>query len=175
MLVNRHGVLPISRVGCCLNGGWFAEYGSGRFLGGVVGGGFVVAGDTEASPAANFAAAEVEAVGADSVLPLADDLSEGGASLAFCPSAHAEVVAAVLKLGEEGADTIGELFASSDVDGALAAGDAVGNPEVGAVAGGAACAVGCDDGAALGEDFGVVLDEVDGGHRSDSECEELGG
>jgi hypothetical protein len=81
----------------------------------------------------------------------------------------------VLELGEEGADTIGELFASADVDGALAACDTVGNPEVGAVAGGAACAVGCDDGAALGEDAGVALDEVDGGHCSGAGCEELGG
>jgi hypothetical protein len=75
VLDNGDRVLPISRVGCCLNGGWFAEYGSGRFLGGIEGGGFVVAGDTEASPATDFAAAEVETVGADCVLPLADDAS----------------------------------------------------------------------------------------------------
>jgi hypothetical protein len=126
-LVNSGWVLPISRVWVSHCGGRGAEDGSGRFLGSGEGGGFVVAGDSEPSPAAYFASAEVEAVGTDRLLPAADDAFEGSAALAFCLSAHAAVVSGLLELGEEVAGTISELPASAEVDGALAAGDAVGN------------------------------------------------
>ncbi len=163
VLVNKGCVLPISRVEGG-GGGWSTEYCECGFLGGGVGGDLVVAGDTEASPSADFTAAEVEAVGADCLLPLADDLSEGGASLAFGPSADATVVAGLLELGEECAGAIGEFLAAAEVDGALAAGDSVGDAIVGSVAGGFAGAVACDDGADAGEDIRVVADEVEGRH-----------
>ncbi len=158
MLVNRDWVLPISRVGGGV-GGWPAEDGCGGFLGGGVGGGFVVAGDAEASPAADLAAAEVEAVGANRLLPAADDTSEDGAALAVCLSAHATVVSGLLEAGEEFAGSAGKLFAAAEVDGALATGDAVGDAIVGSVAGTAACAVAGDDRADASEDLGVVVDE----------------
>jgi len=165
LLVNRSAVLPISRVGCvgvcCPVWRRPEEDGCGRSLGSVEGGCFVDAGDAEAPPAADFAAPDIEAVGADGLLPLAYDASEGGASLAFAPSGDAEEVSTVLDFGEQLACPVRELFAAAEVDGALAAGDSVGDAVVGAVSSGAACAVAGDDGAALGEDLGVVVDEVE--------------
>ncbi len=159
VLVNKSWVLPISRI-CRGDGGWPAEDGCGGFLGGSEGGGLVVAGDAEGTPTADFAAAEVEAVSADRLLPLAYDAPQGGAALALCLSAHAAVVSGLLELGEECTGPIGELFAAAEVDGALVSGDPVGNAIVGAVADGAACAVACDDGTDMGEDVGVVADEL---------------
>ena len=87
VLVNRNGVLPISRVGGrgggYPDGGRREEDGCGCALDGVKAGDFVKARNSEASPSADFAATEVEAVGADGLLPVAYDLSECGAAFAL--------------------------------------------------------------------------------------------
>jgi len=138
-------------------------------LGGVEGGCFVDAGDAEASPSADFAAADVEAVGTDGLLPLAYDASEGGASLAFAPPGEAVEVSAVLEFGEQFACLVGEVFAAAEVDGALSAGDSVGDAVVGAVAFSSPCSVGCEDGAVAGEGLGVVVDAFERRHVSGSQ------
>jgi len=84
--------------------------------------------------------------------------------LAIGSFAEAAVVSGVLEFGEELADLVGELFASAEVEGALSAGDTVGNAVVWAVAFVSACAVGGDDGAVTGEGLGVVVDELERGH-----------
>ena len=157
--------MPISWVGgggrVCPGWGWPEEDGSGGALCGVEGGGLVDAWDAEGAPAADFAASDVEAVGSDGLLPLADDTPDGGVSFAVGFSAHTQVVSFVLELGEEFPGAVGESLASAEVDGALSAGDTVGDAVVWAVAGFSASSVACDDGAALGEDLGVVVDEVE--------------
>jgi len=137
-------------------------------LEGVERGCLVEAWDAECAPAADFAAAEVEAEGADCGLPTADDLAEGGAALAVGLSAQAAVIAGLLEAGEEPAGAVGEFAAATEVDRTLAAGDAVGDAIVGSVADGAAVTVAGNDGTGAGEDLGVLADEVEGEHGKGS-------
>ncbi len=83
-----------------------------RFLGGGEGGRLVKAWDAKGTPAVDFAAAEVEAVGADCLLPAAYDASESVASLSFGFSAHTAQVSGFLEAGEERAGLIGEPFST---------------------------------------------------------------
>jgi hypothetical protein len=98
------------------------------------------------------------------LLPLAFEVEEVFAALAFGAGDLAEVVAAGLKFGEETADLGGELFGGAEVEGELAAVGAVGEAVVGAAAAAIFGAVGGDDGAAAGEEGGVSADEVERGH-----------
>ena len=84
---------------------------------GGVWGRFVETGNAMGSPTADFTSTEVEAVGADRVLPPANDAAHGGLSLTVGPPAEAAVVAALLEPGEKPACAANEPFASAEVDG----------------------------------------------------------
>jgi hypothetical protein len=109
---------------------------------------------------------EVKAVGTDRLFPLTNDEPKGSAALSFGLPAQAVEIAGLLEVCEECADLFGKFGAAAEVDRVLPASDAVGDAVVGSETYGASGAVGFDDGAALGEDAGVVLDEAEGGHGS---------
>ncbi len=73
-------------------------------------------------------------MGKGGLLPLALDAEEVFTAAALGLGDHAVVVAAGLKLGEEGADLGDELFGGAEVEGSLAAVLAVGEAVVGAAA-----------------------------------------
>ncbi len=127
---------------------------SGRFL--------IDSGPAEGSEAGDAPAVRVQAVGASDLLEVAFDLEERCLAEAVGAAEGEAIVARLLELCEELADLVGLFFGGAKVKGALASVVAIDESVVGSEAAGAAVAVGGDDGAAAGEDGGVVADEVEG-------------
>ncbi len=122
---------------------------------------FVDSGIAEGTETADAPAVGLEAVGSCDLLPLAFDLEEGRLANAVAALDGNAQVARLLKFVEQFADLRGKLFGAAQVEGALASIFTVDEPVVGAESLRAARAVGGDDRADLGEECGVLLDEVE--------------